>query len=335
MTDNNAEHKNILVLVEREGLSLAPITFELLGMGRSIADDLHGTLCAVLLGHDIAEISGEIASLADEVYCLDHPVLAKFGPELYAHALMQLCQKMSPHVVLMGCTLDVLNLAPRLACRMGVEVVTDCVDLKIEPNTGYLLCVKPVYGAKVISTFLLKRKPYVVTFRPKAAKPIEARGKEGKIIRFNPVIDKSLIRVELIERIKEDTVDLEKADAVVAGGRGIRDAEGIRLLGELIEALKKYFRRVGLGASRPLVDMGLVPPSRQIGLTGEKIAPELYIAVGISGSLQHMTGILGAKKIVAINNSPDAPIFSVADYGIVGNFQDIIPALRKKLEESQ
>jgi len=333
MGNRSLEQRRVLILAERKGLSIAPVTFELLGMGKKIATSLKGTLCVTILGYEIAGVSEEVVHFADEVYCLDHTLLESFRPELYTSALEQLCRNVNPIAVLMSGTLNNLDMAPRLAYEMGVEVVTDCIDLTIEPETGYLLCAKPVYGAKVIATFILKKKTNLIMLRPKVAMQIEPGAIEGEIIHFDPVIDKSMVKVELIERIKEETISLDKAEAVVAGGRGIRNAEGLELLKELLEVLKKYFNRVELGASRPLVDMGLVPSSRQIGLTGEKIAPELYVAIGISGSLQHLTGIQGAKKIIAINNAPEAYIFEVADYGVIGNFEEVVPALRKKLEE--
>jgi len=327
------ENGGILVLAEREGQGLASITFELLGMGKKIAADSKGSLCAAVLGHEIADVSGEIAHFADEVYSLDHTLLASFKPELYASALAQLCQNVNPDTVLMGCTLDNLNLAPRLAYKMGVQVITDCIHLAIEPETGHLLCTKPVYGAKVISTFKLEKKPYMATLRPKAVEPIGPSPIRGEVIRFDPVIDESAVKVELIEKIKEESVSLDKADAIVSGGRGIISNEGLEQLRELVKVLGRYFGRVELGASRPLVDARLVPSSRQVGLTGEKVTPAVYIAVGISGSLQHVTGVSGAKTIIAINIDPKAPIFKVADYGVIGPFEEVVPALKRKLEE--
>jgi len=335
MDDVSEEKRKVLVLVEKEGRGIASITFELLGVGRKIANEFKGTLHAVILGHEISDATREITKFAEKVYSLDHPLLQNFQPELYTSALKQLCQKVNPDVVLMGCTLNNLDLAPRLAYRMGVEVITDCIDLAIEPGTEYLLCTKPVYGAKVISTFKLERKPYMATLRPKAFEVIRLESDRGEIIHFNPVIDESLVKIEMIEKIKEESVSLNKAEAIVAGGRGIKDAEGLERLKGLIKVLRKYFNKVELGASRPLVDARLVPSSRQVGLTGEKVAPELYIAVGISGSLQHVTGIMGAKKIIAINTDPKANIFKVADYGVIGSFEEVLPALKRKLEELQ
>ena len=319
-------------MVEREGLAIEPISFELLGIARKIATDLKGVLSAVSIGHEVGDVSDQVRCFADEVYSVDHPALKSFNSELYVNVLEQLYQKTNPAAILMGCTLDNLDLAPRLAYRMGVQVITDCVQIAVEPETGCLLCTKPVYGAKVSSVFKLVEKPYMITLRPKAVQAIDLGSAKGKIIQFDPIIDESLVKVKTVEKIKEETVSLDRAEAIVAGGRGIRDAEGLEQLKELVKALRKYFGKVELGASRPLVDAHLVPSSRQIGLTGEKVAPELYVAVGISGSLQHLTGILGAKKIVAINTDAKANIFKVADYGVIGRFEEVVPALKRRLE---
>jgi len=333
---NNAtrEDGGILVLAEKEGQGIAPMTLELLGMGRRIAEETKETVYAAMLGHEIANSTKEISQFADRVYSLDHSLLANFQAELYAGALEELCRNLNPDIVLMGHTLTSLDLAPRLAFKMGVQIMTDCIQLSIVPETGNLLCSKPVYGGKVVTTFELKKKPFIVTLRPKAVEPFgQPRPVQGEIIDFDPVINESTAKVQLIETIREESVSLNKAEAIVAGGRGIRDAEGLKLLKELVRVLGRHLNRVELGGSRPLVDARLIPSSRQIGLTGEKVAPAIYIAVGISGSLQHVTGILGAKKIIAINSNPKAPIFGAADYGVIGGFEDVLPALIRKLEE--
>ena len=323
----------VLVLAEREGIGFAPITFELMGVGRKIATDLKGLVDGAVLGHEISGLSKEIAQFADEVFSLDHPLLKEFRPELYASALEQLCQKVNPDVVLMGCTLNNLDLAPRLAYKIGAEVITDCIDIAVEAETGHLLCVKPIYGAKVISTFKLERKPSIAILRPKAVEATKRGPERGEVIDFNPIIDPSSVKVERIAEIKEDNVSLDQAEAIVAGGRGVKDAQGIERIRELVTILKHYFGKVELGASRPLVDSRLLPSSHQVGLTGAKVAPELYVAVGISGSMQHLTGMLGARKIVAVNIDPKANIFKVADYGVIGPFEEVVPALARKLED--
>jgi electron transfer flavoprotein alpha subunit len=327
------ENSKVLVFVEREGHEVIPITFELLQAGRELADQVGGSLCSAVLGSEIDHLSQEISQYADEVYSLDHPLLASIAPEFHVSALNQLCQSLNPAAVLMGHTLNNQALAPKLAYQTGMEVITDCIQLAIEAGTGGLLCFKPVYGAKFIATFRLEKKPFLVTLRSKAWGLIAPRAKRGEVIPFAPALEEVPIKVESAKRVKEENINLSKAEAIVSAGRGVKDVEGLGRLSGLVNVLGAYFSRVELGASRPIVDAHLVPSSRQVGLTGEKVAPELYIAIGISGSLQHVTGILGAKKIVAINSNPKAPIFQVADYGVVGDFVEVIPALIKKLEE--
>ena len=336
MDNINQGRKKILVFVEREGQEITSITFELLAAGRKLVDDSEGVLCAVVIGHETAEVSQEIANFVEEVYSLDHIEFTHFQAEIYANALEQLFRNINPDIILMAHTLNGLDLAPRLAYKLGTEVIPDCISLNIKPETGHLHCVKPVYGAKLIAELEPNKKPFMVMIRSKAIEPTGPRPGRGEIIHFTPIVDKSLAKVELVETIKEESISLDKADAIVSGGRGIKTdegVEGLEQLKELIRVLGKRFSKVELGASRPLVDAGLVSSSRQVGLTGEKVAPELYIAVGISGSLQHLTGMLGSKKIIAINNNSKAPIFEVAHYGIVGNYQDVLPSLIRKLEE--
>jgi electron transfer flavoprotein alpha subunit len=326
----------VLVFGEREGQEIAPITLELLQAGRELTDQIGGNLSSVVLGNNLDTLSREISQYSDEVYCLDHPLLASFDPEFHTNALNQLCQLVNPTAILMGHTLNNQHVAPKLAYKMGIEVITDCIQLAIEGGTGHLLCRKPVYGAKFIATFKLEKKPYVVTLRSKAWEPSIPRATKGEVIHIAPVLEEASVKVEYMEKIREESISLNKADAIVSAGRGVKNVEGgLSGLTGLVEVLGSYFSRVELGASRPLVDAHLVPSSRQVGLTGEKVAPELYIAIGISGSLQHVTGILRAKKIVAINTDPKANIFTVADYGVIGDFEEVVPALIKKLEELQ
>ena len=328
------DNGRVLVIVEREGQEIAPITLELLQAGRELTDQIGSNLCGVVIGNNNNDLAEEISQYSDEVYSLDHPLLGSFDPEFHTSALNQLCQWVNPTAILLGHTLNNQNMAPKLAYKMGMEVITDCIQLAIEAGTGHILCSKPVYGAKFIATFKLQKKPYLVTLRSKAWEPIISRATKGEVIHIAPVLEEASVKVECTKQIKEESISLNKADAIVSAGRGVKNAEGgLNRLTKLLEVLGSYFSSVELGASRPLVDAHLVPSSRQVGLTGEKVAPELYIAIGISGSLQHVTGILRAKKIVAINTDPKANIFTVADYGVIGDFEEVVPALIRKLEE--
>lgn len=245
------DQRKVLVLVEREGQEIAPITFELFQAGRKLSDQIGGNLCSVILGHETDHLSKEMSPYADEVYSLDHPLLASFDPEFHTSALNQLCYSINPTAIFMGHTLNNQNIAPKLAYKMGMEVITDCIQLAVEAETGYLLCGKPVYGAKFIATFKLEKTPYLVTLRSKAWEPIIPRATKGKITPFAPVLEEASIKLEFTQEIKEESISLSKADAIVSAGRGVKDAEGLSQLSGLINILGTYFSRVELGASRP------------------------------------------------------------------------------------
>lgn len=231
------ENSGVLVFVEREGQEIAPITFEVLQAGRALADQTGGSLCSAVLGNEIDHLSKELSQYADKVYSLDHPHLASFDPEFHTSALNQLCQSLNPAAVLMGHTLNNQNLAPKLAYKTGIEVITDCIQLAIEAGTGGLLCFKPVYGAKFIATFRLEKKPFLVTLRSKAWGPIAPRATRGEVIPFVPVLEEVSIKVESAKRIKEENINLSKADAIVSAGRGVKDAEGLSRLHGLVNIL--------------------------------------------------------------------------------------------------
>jgi electron transfer flavoprotein alpha subunit len=328
------EKDRILIVVQqRANGQSASITFELLKAATDLS--LHGgeTVCACILGHGMGQLADEIAYYANEVYVIDDPLLSGFQADLYASALEALCRELAPRTVLMGHTYENREMAPKLACKMENDLVTDCVKIERDKDTGSLLCTKPIYGGNAFAVFETHTEPQMVTVRPKATEALEKGSTKGEIIAFRCELAPSLAFTESLGLIPgEDAVSLTQAEAIVAGGRGAKTAEGIQQLRGLVGALRKYFSKVELGASRALVDEGLLPHSRQIGQTGEKVSPQVYIAVAISGAAQHMGGIGGSKKIVAINKDPEAAIFDASDYGVVGRFEDIVPALIKKLE---
>jgi electron transfer flavoprotein alpha subunit len=276
--------------------------------------------------------SQTLASYVHEVYFLDDHRFDQFAPELYASALEKLCRTLNPDALLLGGSLDSLDIASRLASGLGADVITDCVRVDVGAGSRDMLCTKPVYNGAILATFKLNKKPCVLTIRPKAAESPEPNFEAGKIVPFDADENEPVVKVTLIEKIEEEHVDISEAKAIVSAGRGVKDSEGIDTLIDLIRTLRQFFSIVELGGTRPLVDSKLIPSSRQVGLTGKKVAPEIYIAVGISGSMQHVSGITGANKIIAINSSPDAYIFKVADYGVVAEYEEVVPAFRKKLE---
>jgi electron transfer flavoprotein alpha subunit len=325
------EKDRILVLIEQEEGRPAPVTFELLRAGANLSQEGGDVLCACVLGYGVDEIAEEVAYYAHEVYLVDNAVLAHFQSDVYASALEALCRSLDPLTVLIGHTHDNLELAPKLACRMGNEVATDCVKIDREKETGALLYTKPIYGGNAIAVLRMDTRPQIATLRPKVMDALKKGNVEGVIIPFECELAAPLTLT--VGLVGGESVSLDKADAIVAGGRGVKTAEGIQKLQGLVEVLNKYFDKVELGASRALVDEGLLPHSRQIGQTGEKVSPQIYIAVAISGAAQHMAGMGSSKRIIAINKDPEASIFESSDYGIVGPYEDIVPALIKKLKE--
>ncbi len=326
--------ERILVVVQQRGDGQSdPVTFELLKAATDLSLQRGERVCACVLGSGVGPLADVVSYYAGEVYVIDDPLLSVFQADLYASALEALCRDLAPRTVIMGHTYENREVAPKLACAMGNDLITDCVKIESDKETGSLLCTKPVYGGNAYAVFQLNVEPHMVTVRPKSMEALERGGMKGEIMPFHCKLDPALALTESLALVPEkDAVSLTMAQAIVAGGRGVKTAEGIQQLQGLVGALKKYFSKVELGASRPLVDEGLLPHSRQVGQTGEIVSPQLYIAVAISGAAQHMAGIVGSKKILAINKDPEASIFEASDYGIVGRYEDIVPALIKQLE---
>ncbi len=325
---------DVLILGEVKEGSLDMKTLELLGVGKKLAGDLGAGLSVALVGPAASAAAEPAASYGpDRVYKLEHPLLTEFNPDLWLASLEQACKMIKPKIFLMSHGLMGMELGPRLAFRLNTRLTTDCIDLSIDPEDGLLLRTKPVSGGNAISKFKCPGEPQLATVRGKVFEPAEAVGGKGEIVNVAPEIDESMIKVESVEVVKEDMVALDKADVVVAGGAGLDDEEGFEILRELAEALSKSFGSVMIGCSRVAVDKGWISSDHQVGLTGSMISPDIYVAVGISGAIQHLVGMIHSKKIIAINTDPGCNMFKVADYGIVEDFEKVIPALVERLEE--
>jgi len=325
---------DVLILGEVKEGSLDMKTLELLGVGRKLAGDLGAGLSVVLLGGEISAAAEEAASYGpDRVYKLDHPLLEGFKPDLWLGSLEQVCRQINPKIFLMSHGPVSMELGPRLAFRLDSRLTTDCIDLSIAPEDGLLLRTKPVSGGNAISVFKCPGEPQLATVRGKVFEPAEAVDGKGEIVDLVPEIDESMIRVESMEVVKEDVVSLDRANVVVAGGAGLEDEDGFEILQELAEVLSKSFGSVMIGCSRVAVDKGWISSDHQVGLTGSMISPDIYIAVGISGAIQHLVGMIQSQKIIAINTDPGCNMFKVADYGIVEDYEKVIPALVERLEE--
>jgi len=327
-----AEHRGVMIFGEAEEGKLTAITTELLGCGRKLASDLGQELSCLLAGSNVSSLAQEVIAFgAEKVYVVDDPLLKDYQTDSYVLVSEKVVRQAMPQILLIGHTSIGRDLAPRLAFRLGTIASTDCVELAIDPDSKWLLQTKPVYGGNAQAIFTGESYPQIATVRAKAMSPLERDdSRQGEVITIEAGLDPQAIRTKVLEKVVEEVegIKLEDAEAVVCGGRGIGGAEGFRQLEELAKILKG-----AVGASRPPCDNDWVPSSYQIGLTGKIIAPNLYIAVALSGSSQHMTGCSGTKNIVAINKDPEANIFREAKFGVVGDWKELLPAFTNKVKE--
>lgn len=326
-TDNG-----IMVFVEYTEDDFLPITRQVLGCGRKIADEISQPLSAVIVGSTGARHAGDLAAFGtDTVYLVEHELLNHYRTETYSVALDQLIKQVQPKALLMGQTSIGRDLAPSLAFRLGTTAVLDCIALSIDPAQKLLFATKPICGGNALATFTSMCSPQIITIRDKAMPPAQPSYKgKSQIISITVSLDPASFRTKLVRKIQEEEQGprLEEAAVIISGGRGIGGAEGFKQLYETASIL-----HAAVGGSRPACDNGWIAPNRQIGITGRIVSPDLYIAVGISGSIQHMSGCGQAKRIVAINKDPEAPIFKYADFGVVGDWKKVFPSFSAKLKE--
>ncbi|GIW06046.1 MAG: electron transfer flavoprotein subunit alpha [Dehalococcoidia bacterium] len=311
----------------REGSVLAG-TKEALGAARRLADQIGGPVSAALIGNGVAGLAQElIQSGADTVYVADAPALDKYTNATYLPALDAIVSQADPAVVLFSKSLVTLDLAPRFAFRRGVGLANDVIDLKVE--NGQVIASRPVYGGSAMAEVLPEGTPQMFTIRGKTQEPLTPDpSRQGNVVPVSVTVSEGPVKVIDQQKERASGPKLQDATRIVSGGRGIGEAkENWRQLEELAEVLGG-----AVGASRAAVDAGWVPTHMQIGLTGTTVSPDLYIAVAISGAVQHMAGCSGAKTIVAINKDPEAAIFKQARFGVEGDWKKIIPALTKELK---
>jgi electron transfer flavoprotein alpha subunit len=327
-----AEAKGVLVLGDVADGALGLTSQELLAAGRKVADDLGEELGIGLLGDSLEGASQEAISYgADKVYAVTNPSLGQYQADLFLAALEALCREVNPSIILMGRTNQGRELAPRLAFRLGVGLSQDCLEVSIDPSSRKLLANRPVYGGNAVAVVSCNYTPQVASIRPKAYEPLDPNpSRQGEVVSFPVELDPSLARTKVMDVVKEEAkgIKLEDARIVVSGGRGLGGPEPFQHLEELAKLLG-----AAVGASRAAVDSGWVPATYQVGLTGKTITPDLYITVAISGASQHMAGCSGAKVIVAINKDAEANIFKEARYGVVGDWQKVLPALTESVRE--
>lgn len=327
-----SENIKVLILGELVKGSLSTNTREMLGRGQELAEDVNGRLALLILGDKLELVAEEaIAYGADDVYLAENPLLKTYQADTYLQIIERAVKDMEPEILLMGQTSIGRDLAPRLAFRLRTGLCMDCVQLDIEPVSGLVRMTRPVYGCKALAAMICKTKPQMATIRPGTMKPAELdKSRKGHVHALATDIDVSQIRVKVTAKLEEqtDSVSLEDAKVIVCGGRGMGSSDSFSILEELAQLLGGT-----VGASRPPCDAGWIPSTRQIGLTGKIVSPNLYIAVAVSGSSQHMAGCAESHTIVAINKDPEANIFAVAHCGIVGDYREILPPFIRRTRE--
>ncbi len=326
--------KDIWTFVEtNEDGTAKNVGIELLSPGRMLAEKQGGRLGAVVIGHNVqAAIDDANAHGADVIYVVDGPEYQQYSTDAYAAALTHVLTEYAPTTMLIGSTPNGRDLGPRVSCRLQTGLTADCTMLDFDDETGNVLWTRPAFGGNLMATIICPdHRPQLGTVRPGVFKKGEEVAPHAEIVKVDLHVAEADIRTKILEVIKEagdELVDLEGAEIVVAGGRGCGSAEGFAPVKELAEVLGAT-----VGASRAAVDNGWITHSHQVGQTGKTIGPKLYIACGISGAIQHSAGVTSSECIIAINKDPEASIFSIADYGIVGDLFEVLPVLTEEIKK--
>jgi len=333
-TEDTSGYRDVWVFSEVIGGDLKPVSLELLGRGRELADELGQKLCAVLIGSGIEEFVDKLGAYgAEVVYKVDDPIYENYSTDAYTSAISQLITEFKPNVFLYGATHVGRDLAPSVASNLGLGLTADCTGLAIEEKDNLLLQTRPAFGGNVMADIICPNtRPQMATVRPnvmETATPDESR--EFEVVERKISLPARAVRTEILETIsgrEEKQVGVEEADCIISGGRGLGSEKNFGIIEELAETLSGV-----VGCSRPIVELGWMPKSRQVGQSGKTVSPRLYIACGISGAIQHQVGIRNSDIIIAINKDPEAPIFDIADFGVVGDLHQIIPRLIERLKE--
>ena len=343
---NLEEYKGVFVFAQQVDNKLNGIALELVGKGKDLAKDLGTEVTAVLIGSDVMSLTKELAEYgADRIIVVDDPELKEYRTEPYAHALAEVIKKYKPEIMLVGATALGRDLGPRVSARIHTGLTADCTQLEIgdfpinpipgrEQLHNQLLMTRPAFGGNTIATIACPNfRPQMATVRPGVMQKAErVEGAQAVIEEFNPGFVPNNKYVEILDIVKavSDVEDIMDAKILVSGGRGVGSAENFKLLDDLAEALGGT-----VSCSRAVVDAGWKSKDLQVGQTGKTVRPHVYFAIGISGAIQHLAGMEESDIIIAINKDETAPIFDVADYGIVGDLNKILPALTEKIKEAK
>jgi electron transfer flavoprotein alpha subunit len=326
-----AAHRGVWAFAEWRRGTVHRVSYELLSAARRLADKKGVECAAVLLGDNLGSAAEELLRYgADVVYVVDHPALKHFTDEAYSRCLVELVRDKKPEILLAGATSMGRSFIPRVAAMLQTGLTADCTDLDISEE-GLLLQTRPAFGGNVMATIICPHgRPQMATVRPRVMRP-EVQPRNGRIERVTLPEDAFHTRVQVLEVIPEEdtTAKLSEADVIISGGRGLQKAENFRMVEELARLFKG-----AVGASRSAVEEGWAPVSHQVGQTGQTVSPTLYMAIGISGAIQHIVGMQGSKIIVAVNKDPDAPIFDVATCGVVADIFEFVPAFIQRVKRA-
>lgn len=330
---NKDDFKSVWVYAEQRNGKIASVVYELLGKGKDLAVKKESELVAVLLGDKITDKAKDLIEMgADKVIVVDHPNLKNFEEDIYADVLIELSQKYNPEIILSGATAVGRSFIPRVAVKLKTGLTADCTQLDIDNENGNLLQTRPAFGGNILATIVTpNHRPQMSTVRHKVMDAMERdENRSGSIIEETLEFLNKIESNSFLETINEEgqKIQITESDIIVSGGRGLKDSANFAMLQELADLLGG-----AVGASRAAVDAGWIPYPHQVGQTGKTIKPKIYIAVGISGAIQHLAGMQSSDYIIAINKDPDAPIFKVADFGIVGDLFEIVPKLISKLKK--
>lgn len=332
---NLADYKDVWVFGEQRNGVLNPTVLELAGEGRKLADKLGENLCVALIGSDLSVQAKDLAANygVDKVYLVDEKDLAVYNDESYTAVMVDLINTYKPSIILLGATTIGRSLGPRVAARVKTGLTADCTGLDIDDTSRDLHQTRPAFGGNIMATIVCKNnRPQMATVRPRVMKPAALKpDHSGQVVKHSFDVAVLNLRTKVLKVIEELTelVKIEDAEIIVSGGRGIGSAENFKLVRELAQALGG-----AVGASRAAVDNGWMPYAHQVGQTGKTVCPKIYIACGISGAVQHLVGMKSSDLIIAINKDPEAPIFQVATYGLVGDLNQIIPAMIKEIKSN-
>ena len=338
------QYKGVYVFAQQVDNELSGIAFELLGKAKDLAKDLDTDGTAILIGYQVKNLADELAAYgADKVIVVDDPELKEYRTEPYTHAMASVINEYKPDIVLVGATAIGRDLGPRVSARVATGLTADCTVLEIgdfpinpipnqEQKHNQLLMTRPAFGGNTIATIACPEfRPQMATVRPGVMQKAErVIGRKAEIIEFNPGFVPNEKYTEILEIVKEvsNVADIMDATILVSGGRGVGSAENFKLLQDLADAIGGT-----VSCSRAVVDAGWMPKDLQVGQTGKTVRPHVYFAIGISGAIQHVAGMEESDVIIAINKDETAPIFDVADYGVVGDLNKILPVLTQKIKE--